>query len=264
MSSDYHQLEELVLFAKAAVREAGREALTFYGKGATGVKFDSDLVTQTEIHLTRFFEKFLNDQFPAHQLFQNAHSDNGYTHDENRYLWIFDPINGSANFQSGIPIWGMSVALLENFWPVLGVFYMPVTGDLFHACAGANAFHGNTQIRTSEQETLTDESQLYVYSRFHQRFHCSFPGKIRGLGCTGAHFCFVAMGRGDAVVAANESFRDLAALRVILEAAGGKIFSLDGSDFFLNDYLNGHSIDGRILACSPDMALQIKEYLKED
>jgi myo-inositol-1(or 4)-monophosphatase len=254
-------VDELIRFAKTVVQQAGEQALSFYGKGAPTLKFDSDLLTKAEIQLTRFFENQLQSTFPEHQLFQSTHADHGYTHGEKRYLWIFDPINGSANFQSGIPIWGVSVALLENFWPILGVFYMPVTGDLFHACAGAKAFHGNRPIQVRGHDTLNDESLLFVFSRFHQQFRCSFPGKIRDLGCTGAHFCYVAMGRGEAVVAANESFRDLAGLRVILEAAGGKIFNLDGSGFFLNDYLDGHSIDGGILACSPDTATQIKEYL---
>lgn len=261
MSKDIYKVEALTRFAKTVVQEAGTLSMSFYGKGAPTVKFDSELVTKAEIQLARLFEQRLQGAFPEHQLFQSEHTDDGYTHGEKRYLWIFDPINGSANFQSGIPMWGMSVALLENFWPVLGVFYMPVTGDLFHACAGEKAFHGDRQIHVRGGAPLNDESLLFVDSRFHQRSSGSFPGKMRDMGCTGAHFCYVAMGGGDAVVAANESFRDLAALRVILEAAGGKIFNSDGSDFFLNEYLNGHRIDGRILACSSDTAAQIKEYL---
>ena len=61
---------------------------------------------------------------------------------EERYLWIFDPFDGVANFQAGIPVWGLSLALLENFWPILGAFYMPVTGDLFHAVAGQKRLSG--------------------------------------------------------------------------------------------------------------------------
>lgn len=263
MSENTHDVDSLFQFAKSVVLEAGSQAISFYGKGKTGLRFDQDLVTQTENHLIRFFEKQLHNNFPDHQLFQNDLEDNNYTHDEKRYLWVFDPLDGSANFQSGIPIWGMSVALIENFWPIFGVFHMPSTGEMFHARAGGKAFRGNEIIQTPEYESLNDESLLFTYSRFHQRYRCSFPGKIRDLGCTGAHFCYVAMGRGDAAVAAKESFQDLAALRVILEAAGGKIRRLDGREFFLNEYLNGLSINESLLACAPDSCDRIKECLKE-
>jgi len=253
----------LIQFARETVERAGQQALAFYGRGKPELPFDAGLVTQAEIHLTRFFETELLRQFPEHKLFQNDQAHAGYTHGEQRYLWIFDPISGSANFQSGIPIWGMSLALLENFWPVLGVFYMPVMRDMFYAAAGGNAYRGNSAMRMQRPDPLNDESLLFAYSRFHQNYRCTFPGKVRNLGCTGAHFCYVAMGRGDAVLASNESFQDLAALRVIIEAVGGKILRLDGKDFFLNEYLSGHSVEGDILACGPTYVSQIKGCLQE-
>jgi myo-inositol-1(or 4)-monophosphatase len=70
-------------------------------------------------------------------------------------------VDGVANFQAGIPIWGTSLALLENYWPVLGVFYMPVTGDIFHAKAGPKAFRGEQRICISPQEEINDESSAF-------------------------------------------------------------------------------------------------------
>ena len=74
-------------------------------------------------------EKELKKSYPDHKTFENREVGEEYSHDENRYLWIFDPIDGVDNFQAGIPIWGMSLALIDNFWPIFGVFYMPSTGD---------------------------------------------------------------------------------------------------------------------------------------
>jgi myo-inositol-1(or 4)-monophosphatase len=253
----------LIQFARETLEKAGEQALSFYGRGERGMKFDAGLVTQAEIHLTRFFESELMRHFPDHQLFQSGQHHDGYTHGEKRYLWIFDPVSGSANFQSGIPIWGMSLALLENYWPVLGVFHMPVTADTFHAAAGEKAYHGSREIRMRSQDPLNDESLLFAYSRFHQNYRCSFPGKIRDLGCTGAHFCYVAMGGGDVALASNESFQDLAALRVIVEAVGGKLLRLDGGEFYLNEYLNGQNVQGDILACGPDLFPHIKGSLQK-
>jgi myo-inositol-1(or 4)-monophosphatase len=59
------------------------------------------------------------------------------------------------------------------------------------------------------------------------------------------------MGRADAAIVANESFKGLAAARVLIESAGGKILKLDGSDFHLNEYLDGEKIDDHLLVVAP-------------
>jgi len=55
-----------------------------------------------------------------------------------------------------------------------------------------------------------------------------------------------------AIVPTNETFRGLAAARVILEAAGGQLAKMDGADFNLNDYLDGQKIDEPLLVASPE------------
>jgi myo-inositol-1(or 4)-monophosphatase len=138
-----------------------------------------------------------------------------------------------------------------------------VTGDLFHARAGHTAFRGEEEIHISSQGSINDESLLLTYSRFHRYYHSAFPGKMRDLGCTSAHVCYVAMGRAEAAIIAHESYQDLAAARVIAEAAGAKIFKMDGSEFSLDDYLDGTRIDDHLLVAGPDMPSQIFGYLQE-
>lgn len=256
-------VEELRDFAVDVIRRAGAESLVFYGKGKTSIKFDDDLVTEAELHLADFFRDRLADRFPEHQIFSNQHEiEKSYTHEGKRYLWVFDALDGVANFQAGIPIWSLSVALMENYWPIFGAVYMPATDDLFYAQAGQKAFWGDQQISVSGQDTLNDESLFLTYSRFHHYYHSSFPGKIRNLGCTAAHICYVAMGRAEAAVVANESYQDLAAARMIVEASGGKIFNMDGSAFFPSDYLNGQRIDGHLLITSPELFQSVRSCLQ--
>jgi len=258
-----HGIEVLTQFAMEVIRRSGEEALLYYGKGNSRIKFDEELVTEADSHLMEFFQDQLNHRFPEHQVFKNNQSNTDYTHDEKRYIWIFDPLDGVANFQAGIPIWGISLALIENFWPIFGVFYMPATGDLFHARADQKAFLGDEEIHVSDLKNINDESLLFTYSRFHHRYRSTFPGKIRDLGCTGAHICYVAMGRAEAAVIANESYQDLAAAGIILEAAGGKICKMDGSDFFINEYLDGQKINDRLLVMAPGIYSQIRNSFQE-
>ena len=254
--------DDLIGFGMDFIHQVGEKAMVFYGKGRPQVKFDQGVVTEAEIQLTEFFQNQLHQKFPEHKLFSYDEVNQEYSHEGKRYLWSFDPLEGVANFQAGIPLWGLSLALLENFWPVFGVFYMPATGDLFHARAGCCAYWGRREIHIPGSEGIDDESLLLTYSRFHHHYRSTFPGKIRSLGCTSAHLCYVAMGRADAVLVANETFQGLAAARVILEAAGGKLCKMDGSEFYLNEYLDGQKIDDHLLVAAADNLEQVRECLQ--
>jgi myo-inositol-1(or 4)-monophosphatase len=239
---------ELYIFAQETIQTMGEASLKFYGKGRHRPQFDQDLVTQAELQLNKSFQQTISERFFNHQIYGQSSLDEGYTHGGKRYLWVFDPLDGVDNFQSGIPIWGMSLALYENYWPVLGVFYMPVTMDLFHARAGEKAYWNDRVIEISDRGGVSQESLILTFSRFHQHYECRFPGKIRDFGSTGVHLCYVAMGRADAAFTSNESFKDLAAVNVIIEAAGGRLSKIDGRKFLLGDYMEGQRIDGHLLA----------------
>jgi myo-inositol-1(or 4)-monophosphatase len=258
-----HGIEALTAFAIDAIRSAGQVALDSFGKGRGTAKFDERLVTQAELQISKRFRQMLDDRYPDHQMFTSQAPDTAYTHDSRRYLWIFDPIDGVDNYQAGIPIWGMSLALLENFWPIFGAFYMPTTGDLFHARAGGEAFWGDRCIRITDDRTIDDESLMFTFSRFHRHYTSRFPGKVRNLGCTGAHLCYVAMGRADVAVTANETFQDLAATRMIVEAAGARLFKTSGEKFYLNDYLNGERIEEHLLATAPGNCQAVLQCLEK-
>lgn len=256
------EIGQLAPFAQNIIRQLGEEALSFYGKGRRDLKFDNELVTEAELHLINMFEKEIHLHFPEHQIYQNSIKMDDYKHGDRKFLWIFDALDGVANFQAGIPIWGISLSLLENLWPVYGLFYMPTTGDLFHSKGGKKAFLGDSEISISEQESINDESLLLTYSRFHQHYDSTFQGKIRNLGCTAAHGCYVAMGRAEGAIVAKESYQDLASIHIIVEAAGGKISRMDGSVLQLTDHLAEARIEDQLLIAPPDLDTQIHDALQ--
>lgn len=261
MGSGEHDLRDLIQFGMDVIRRAGDEALKYYGKGAVGVRFDETLVTEAELRLADLFQGQLVASFPDHCVFRNTELQMDYTHSEKRYLWIYDPLDGIANFQAGIPIWGLSLALMENFWPLFGIFHMPATGDVFQARAGGKAFRGTEAIQVTSQGFIDDESRLLTYSRFHRQYRTTFPGKILNLGCTNAHICYVANGRADGALIANENFQSMAAARVIIEAAGGKLYRMDRSEVYTNEYLDGQKIQEHILVASPSVCASILDHL---
>ncbi len=255
-------IEQLTEFAMQAIRDAGDVALSYYGKGRSDARFDEALVTEAELRLSDFFQEQLAVHFPDHRIFTNHQEETGYSHEGERHLWVFDALDGVANFQGGVPVWGISLALLENFWPVFGAFYMPVTGDLFHARAGQKACRGDREIHAFSHSEINDESVLLTFSRFHNHYRIAFPGKMRNFGCTAAHLCYVAGGQAEAAVFAHETFQDLAAARVIVEASGAKIYRVNGEGFFLNAHMDGEKIDEHLLAATPEFSERIRDCLE--
>ena len=255
-------LKELTQFAMNTIQDMGRAALKYYGQSSQQAPFDQDLVTQAEVDLGNGFQKQIESRFPMHQVYGQAPLDDAYSHGEKRFLWVFDPLDGVDNFQIGIPIWGMSLALYENHWPVFGLFFMPVTQDLFFAKAGDQALWNNRPIAVSDRGAFSQESLLLTYSRFNQHYQSRFPGKIRNYGSTGAHACYVAMGRADAAILTSETFKDLAAVRVIVTSAGGTILKSDGTDFYIGAYIDGSRVKDHVMITNPAGVASLQACLK--
>lgn len=261
-TSDVSDIRNLNRFAVQTLQQMGQLALKYYGRGGHQAPFDQDLVTRAEVDLSDAFARHIASHFPRHQIYGQSPLDDAYTHEDNRFLWIFDPLDGVDNFQTGIPLWGMSLALYENHWPIVGLFFMPATNDLFFAQAGKSALWNERPIAITDRGEFTQESLLLTYSRFHQHYQNLSPGKMRCFGSTGAHACYVAMGRAEAAITASETFKDLAAVRVIVEAAGGKLYKSDGSDFFLGEYVDGRRIEGHVVIGGSAGIASLQSYLK--
>jgi myo-inositol-1(or 4)-monophosphatase len=71
------------------------------------------------------------------------------------------------------------------------------------------------------------------------------------------------MGCAEAALIANETYEDLAAARVIIEAAGGKIYKMDGSEFFLNEFLDGQKIEDHLIVTGPNHFGQVRDCIRE-
>jgi len=83
-------IEDLNGFAMEVICRSGEKALSYYGKGSSKIKFDEELVTEAELYLVNFFQDELHTHFPEHQVFENSQGNKDYSHEEKRYLWIYD------------------------------------------------------------------------------------------------------------------------------------------------------------------------------
>jgi histidinol-phosphatase len=151
-------------------------------------------------------------------------------------VWIVDPIDGTKNFVDGIQVWATLVALEVDGTPVLGVVDAPHLGERYDAVRGQGARLNHDPIEVSDVPVLADAFVLHSAVEEWLRgprwgpFVDVIGGarRTRGLSDFWGHV-LVARGSADALLEHEPcGVWDWAALRVVLEEAGGRMSTLDG------------------------------------
>lgn len=257
------ELWTLKEFVENTLRKAGARLLDLYGRCKPQCKFDEELVTEADNCAWELISSKIKGSFGGHAFLRDLATEDLSDDKCPRFLWIVDTLDGAASFQAGMPVWGVSAALFEKFWPVMGFLYLPVTGELYSAYADREALLNDMPIRVRDDYTVDNESLVLVYSRFHSDFRTTFPGKVRNFGSSAGHLAYVARGAADACVMKNVSVQDLAGGSIILEAAGGEIRFFDGSLLHLGEYLEGKRIDGPLIAAPKGVHDKVKSYFHQ-
>ncbi len=256
------ELATLKEFVENTLRKSGVLLMDMYGKGDLGLKFDEEIVTRADNEAWELIASKIKSSFEGHGFFREINEEQLRSEECPRFLWIVDTLDGSASFQAGMPVWGISAALFEKFWPVLGFLYLPVTGELYTAYAARQALLNDRPIRVRENHNVDNESLVLVYSRFHQDFTTTFPGKIRNFGSSAGHMAYLARGAVDGCLMKNVNVRDLAAGSIILEAAGGEIRFLDGRPFHVGEYLDGKRVEEPLIAAPKGSWQSLIKYFR--
>jgi len=243
------ELEEMLTFSKGLARASGALALSYYGRANPTLRYDHDLVTEADLVVQEYIRKEVGLAYPSHKFLGEETEAMPADRDLQEPLWVVDPVDGSAAFCAGMPIWGVSISLFDGPRPVVGVFHLPATGEVYSAIAGGQAMLNDREIAVRD-EALDNEALILTYSRFHSDFSTYFPGKVRSLGSSVAHIGYVARGAAGGAILGNVHVWDVAAGMVILEAAGGSICDLDGRKVDLSDYLGGQKIDRVLIAAA--------------
>jgi len=165
-----------------------------------------------------------------------------------RFNWVIDPLDGTTNYIHGLPIYSVSIALLDNNELVSGVVYEVGHDECFYAWKGGGAFLNGKPIRVSTRAEIgnallatgfpySDFSRLDAYVEMFKWAMTSARG-IRRLGSASADLAYVACGRFDAFWEYDLKPWDVAAGALIVTEAGGKVADYKGG----SDYLFGKEI----------------------
>ncbi len=167
---------------------------------------------------------------------------------QDQFNWVIDPLDGTTNFIHGLPIFSVSIALMEYEEVVLGVVYEVNRHECFYAMKGGGAYCNDTPIRVSNAETLAASliATGFPYYNFEQidkylevlKFLMHSTHGLRRLGSAAADLCYVASGRIEGFFEYNLNSYDVAAGALIVQEAGGTVTDFAGG----GDYIFGRKI----------------------
>ncbi|MDX5366348.1 MAG: 3'(2'),5'-bisphosphate nucleotidase CysQ [Alphaproteobacteria bacterium] len=237
---------------KDAVREAGALAMRFYltDHKQWSKAHDNTPVTEADIEVNELLHRRLGTARPDYGWLSEETEDDSSRLTQPR-VWVVDPIDGTRAFAKGRPHFVISVALVEEGRPVLGVLYNPATGEFFEAAEGNGAFLNGQSIHVSEASAIEGCRMAAFAPMFkHPAWPEAWPEMdILERNSVAYRIALVACGAADAALALNgKSDWDLAAADIIVREAGGRITAHDGSPLFYNRESTRHP---SLLAAGP-------------
>lgn len=151
--------------------------------------------------------------------------------------WVVDPLDGTVNYANGIPFFCVSLALVVDGRPAVGVVHDPMRGETFAAAADGPARLGERVVHASAKERLSDlVASVALGGRNVAGRARAVRGAIRvsrSMGSSALALAYVANGRFDAMVqSSGMSAWDVAAGGLIAERAGALVTAADGGPWF--------------------------------
>ncbi len=242
MSPGAHSLWKTALdAAQEAAREAGALLRLAYGRvHRIRHKGPIDLVTEMDEQAQAAIAQILHRAFPQIPV---VAEEGPASIPKSGCYWLVDPLDGTTNYAHGYPFFAVSIALVEQGYPMVGVVYNPLLDELFAAQRGGGATLNGQPIRVSTTEDLghsllasgfpydawsVPRNNSQEWSRFLRQVT-----SLRSDGAAALDLCHVAAGRIDGYWELALEPWDMAAGALIVEEAGGRVTQVDGAPFHL-------------------------------
>lgn len=241
--------QEYLEFAKNIAYKAGEIMMKYFKEdnGAT-YKYDNTIVTKADTEINTYLVEKVKELYPSHSV-DGEEEQFG----ESEYVWVCDPVDGTAMYARHIPVAVFSLALVVNGTPIIGVVYDPFTDNLYSAIIGQGSYRNNEKItvntfaldddRTVCHFDVMPKPEYYntcepVNELLKKAYFVSLGSIIRAGICIANGEFTVAVYPG-----AIHKNCDIAAIKVIVEEAGGKV-----TDLFGNEQRYDQDIKGAIIS----------------
>lgn len=238
------------------LREAGRMALGYFGRVAAEQKEDASFVSVADREVERFLATALAERFPGDGIVGEEHGRGGGG--DGSRVWAIDPIDGTAGYLAGLPTWCITVGLVIDGEPTVGLVYLPVTGEMFTADPVAGARLDGQPLRVRSEGPVLPDSGILSYSTTHQDFDVGWPSRLWSLSSAAVSIVYPCKGGLFGGLVDPVKSYDIAGAMAVLRAAGGELTYLEsGEPVRLADFLLEGCAPDRMLACHPAMRAEL-------
>jgi myo-inositol-1(or 4)-monophosphatase len=209
------------------------------------VKRKNDFLTYVDERSEHEIIRILHHAFPEHTILAE---ESGQKEIASEYRWIIDPLDGTKNYISGIPVFSISIALQFKKQIILGVVHDPIHQELFTAERDKGAYLNGQPIRVSPAGNLEDclfaTGFPFKFKNFLPAYMACFEdlfrhiSSARRMGSAAIDLAYVATGRFEAFWELGLNPWDCAAGSLLVAEAGGTVTDFWGQDHFLdNSYI---------------------------
>jgi histidinol-phosphatase len=218
----------------------------------TSVKKDGSLVTVADRQIESMIRRRVREQFPSHAILGE---ETGLEGDAKAPMWVVDPIDGTNNYASGIPIFGTLIGLRVDGRTEVGVASAPALGERYDSATGDGARMNGQPIRVSKVDSMADAVVcIGSYRRMRKRGYQEQLVRIfddcrrdRGFGDFWGYM-LVAKGAAEVMLEPNLNIWDIVALEVIVSEAGGRASTFTGDPYPESRITDYKSADGSFMA----------------
>jgi myo-inositol-1(or 4)-monophosphatase len=215
-------------FVKALVTEAATFACTHSSRVTPQEKANRSYVTDLDRDLEGLIRVRLGREFPQDVLSGEEFPTTG---NSGPRRWSIDPIDGTGNLVHRLPLWAISIGLIECGEPVLGVIAVPPLGELYWAVKGGGAWRDGERLLARDAEHFHDQDNVCLGTNAMRAVDPrSVPGRLRNLGSACCEAVFTAAGRLSACAYLGEQVHDIAAGAVIAFEAGCRFGTIGGRE----------------------------------
>ena len=259
--------EEYLTFAKDIANYAGEIMLKYFNQeNGASYKGDKTIVTLADTEINSYLINKVKEKYPEHCV-DGEEEQFG----KSNYVWVCDPVDGTAMYARHIPVAVFSLALVIDGEPVVGVVYDPFTDSLYTAIKGNGAFKNNEKINVNDYnlEDIRTVCHCDMWSKAKYNI-CNVYKELRkvtrlnDIGSITRASCCVATGDYSLTIFTGTEHKhcDIAAAKVIVEEAGGKVTDLFGKEQRYDRSINGALIsNGKVHKEVVDV---IKRYIIEE
>lgn len=231
------------------VCRVGRAALTNEYAPPVQVKRDGSFVTKRDTDIQTKIAELLHSKWPGIPLLGEEMTDAAQEEvlKEAGQFWCLDPLDGTTNYTSGLPFYGISLALIEGGLARLGVVYDPIRDECFTAALGSGAWLNGTALHTTQAArslhciACVDFKRLARTLAEHLVAQPPYKSQ-RNLGACVLEWCWLAANRFQLYLHGGQKLWDYAAGSLILREAGGRAVTLDGTQIPNKDQYRSRKI----------------------